>query len=337
MVKVVVDAMGGDEPPETVLKGIELALEADKELTVVVAGGADVVEPFCKEHDRTEPLVTTEVIAMDEHPAQAVRAKRDSSIVRGCKAVAGGEADAFFSAGSTGAILTAATLYVKRLKGVSRPCLAAVLPGLDGHQTVVGDLGANADCRPEMIVQFAEMCGALAKVEAGCSHEPSVGLLSNGTEDTKGSEQSQTYFRALTEAAEQGAVAFAGNCEGKDLLCGDYDVIVTDGFTGNVALKSMEGTAKYIAGQLKAAAKRSPLNAIGALLIKGEFARIAEDLSGDKHGGAVLLGLRAPVLVGHGKTSPQAVKNGTLAAVRCVNEGLTSHVAAACAPTGAEQ
>lgn len=337
MVKVVVDAMGGDEPPSTVLEGIAQALEADKELTVVVAGDADVVEPFCRDHERTEPLVTTEVIAMDEHPAQAVRAKKDSSIVRGCKAVAAGDADAFFSAGSTGAILTAATLYVKRLKGVTRPCLAAVLPGVEGHQTVVGDLGANADCRPEMIVQFAEMCGVLAKVEAGCQHEPKVGLLSNGTEDTKGSEQSQAFFKALTEAAEQGAVAFAGNCEGKDLLCGDYDAIVCDGFTGNVALKSMEGTAKYISIQLKAAAKRSPVNAIGALMIKGEFTKIAEDLSGDKHGGAALLGLRAPVLVGHGHTSPMAVKNGTLAAVRCVAERLCDQVAAACAPVGTEQ
>ncbi len=324
---VCVDAMGGDLTPDVVLSGIDLAIEADRDLTVLVAGDASVVEPFCASHGRAVPLVTTEVIAMDDHPATAVRAKRDSSIVRGCRAVREGDAQAFFSAGSTGAVLAAATVTVGRVKGVSRPALAAVLPGLDGHQTVFCDLGANADCRPEMVVQFAQMGAVLAEVEAGARH-PTVALLSNGTEETKGSSQALEFRAALEEAADAGLVDFVGNCEGSDILLGSHDVIVSCGFAGNIALKAMEGTAKFMAARLKAAASSSPRSALGALLVKPAFSAIAADLSGDVHGGACLLGLKAPVLVGHGHTSPEAVMNGTLAALRTVREDLCGRIAA---------
>lgn len=325
---VCVDAMGGDLGSQVVLEGIELALKADKDLQVLVAGNGEVVEPFCEAHERALPLVTTEVIAMDEHPVKAVRSKRDSSITRGCMAVHDGEAQAFFSAGSTGACLAAATLFIGRDKGVLRPALSAVLPGLDGHQTCVCDLGANADCRPEMLVQFAQMASVLAQVEAGCGPKPSVALLSNGSEKTKGSEQALAFHEALEAAGEEGLIDFAGNCEGNDILMGSFDVVVCDGFTGNVALKAMEGTAKYIAASLKAEAKRSPVAALGALMIKPAFSSIAAGLSGDEHGGACLLGVKAPVLVGHGHTSPEAVKNGALAAVRVIREDLVGKIAA---------
>lgn len=328
---VCVDAMGGDLPSGVVLSGIDLALAADHDLEVLVAGDACVVEPFCASHGRAVPLVTTEVIAMDEHPATAVRAKRDSSIVRGCQAVRAGDAQAFFSAGSTGAVLAAATVNVGRVKGVSRPALAAVLPGLDGHQTVFCDLGANADCRPEMLVQFAQMGAVLAQVEAAAGDAPSVGLLSNGTEDTKGSSQALEFHEALKKAAEGGLVNFQGNCEGSDILMGSLDVVVSDGFSGNIALKAMEGTAKFMAARLKAAAAASPRSALGALLVKPAFSAIAADLSGDVHGGACLLGLKAPMLVGHGHTSPEAVMNGTLAALRTVREDLCGRIAASLA------
>lgn len=328
MTRVVVDAMGGDEPPEVVLEGIARALEADQDLEVLVAGDEDKVAPFCAKHSRAEALVTTEVIGMAEHPTEAVRKKRDSSIVRGCRAVREGKADAFFSAGSTGAILTAGTLVVGRVKGVGRAALASALPGIGGRMTTLIDLGANADCPPEMLVQFAHMACAYARVVVGVPN-PRVALLNNGTEETKGSEATLAVHAAL--AAADG-LDFAGNCEGRDLLAGTYDVIVTDGLTGNVALKTMEGTAKYIVSELKAAAASSKKAAVGALLIKGALKDMAARLSGDALGGAALLGLRAPVLVGHGATNPEAIKNGTLTAARCVREDLCGKIAEALAP-----
>ena len=325
MVRVVVDAMGGDEPPEVVLEGIARALEADADLEVIVAGNEEVVVPFCAKHARAEALVTTECIEMGEHPTQAVRRKKDSSIVRGCRAVRAGEADAFFSAGSTGAILAAGTLVVGRTKGVSRAALACAMPGVDGHMTTFLDMGANADCTTDMIVQFARMGQAYSQVVLGVEN-PTVGLLNNGTEETKGSESALERHKALAEAA---GVNFAGNCEGRDILTGSLDVIVTDGYTGNVAVKTVEGTAKFIVSALKAEAARSKRVDVGALMVKPALKGVAKLLSGDAYGGAALLGLKAPVLVGHGATNPEAIMNGTLAAARCVREDLCAKLAQA--------
>lgn len=326
MTTICVDAMGGDEKPEVVLQGIAAALSFDKDLEVLVAGNAEVVTKFCAENSRAKALVTTEVIEMGEHPAEAVRSKRDSSIVQGCKAVRSGDADGFFSAGSTGAILTAATLHVGRIKGILRPALAVAMPGMNGHETVVLDVGANADCRPEMLVQFAHMGRAYASILFGKT-EPTVGLLSNGAEDAKGSESTIAAHKALADAN----CGFVGNCEGNDLLCGNLDVVVCDGFTGNVALKTIEGTAKYLLGSVKTATKASKKAAVGALMLKPALLSVRGQLSGDYYGGAVLLGVKAPVLVGHGATSVQAVKNGTLAAARVVRGELVGKITDACA------
>jgi glycerol-3-phosphate acyltransferase PlsX len=326
MTTVCVDAMGGDDAVQKVLDGVTAALEDDAELKVLLAGNDEVVTPFCERNERAEALVTTEVIGMGEHPVTAVRQKKDSSIVRGCAAVRQGAADGFFSAGSTGAVLAAATLGVGRIKGIKRPAITFALPGLAGHETVMLDLGANADCRPEMIVQFAHMGAAYATVELGVE-SPRVALLSNGTEDAKGSEATIAAHEALAAAD----VGFVGNCEGSDLLLGDYDVIVCDGFTGNVALKSMEGTAKYIVAQVKAAAEASKRSALGALMLKPALKGVAASLSGDAHGGAVLLGLKAPVLIGHGSTSKEAIRNGIHATSKAVRSDLVSKIAERCA------
>lgn len=315
--------MGGDEKPEVVLEGISQALAADPELSVLVAGDEDAVVPFCQKTDRASALVTTEVIGMAEHPAEAVRSKRDSSIVRGLAAVRAGDAQGFFSAGSTGAIFAAATLGVGRIRGIKRPALATALPGLDGHHTVMLDMGANADVRPEMIVQFALMGRAYAHATLGVENAR-VALLSNGSEDTKGSERVIEEHKALA-AADCG---FVGNAEGSDLLLGSFDVIVTDGFTGNVALKSMEGTAKFMLKEIKAAVGRSKKAALGALMLKADMKAIAQQLSGDEYGGAVLVGLKAPVLIGHGATSAHAVAQGTAAAASAVRGGLVDKVTA---------
>lgn len=325
MTTICVDVMGADKEPPVLLEGVEAALAADPELAVLVAGAADVVEPFAASHDRARALVTTEVIAMSEHPASAVRVKKDASIVRAAAAVRAGEADGLFSAGSTGAVLTAATFGVGRIKGIKRPALSLPFPGISGKPTVFLDMGANADVKPEVLVQFAHMGRAYSRAILGVD-EPRVGLLCNGSEDTKGSEMALAYHAAL----EAGDCGFAGNAEGTDLLAGTFDVIVADGFTGNVALKSIEGTGKFVIKRLKAAMGASLGNKIGMALLAKSLKSLAAEMSGDEYGGAILLGLRAPVVKGHGATSARAVCQGTLAAAAAVRAGLTDKIAAAC-------
>lgn len=327
MTTICVDVMGGDRDPQVVLDGIDAALEADCDLSVLVAGPEGLVTPFCAERHRARALACTEAIAMDEHPADAVRVKKDSTIVRGCAAVHEGEADGFFSAGSTGAIFAAATLVVGRIKGIKRPAIASALPSPTGRQTVLLDLGANADVRPEMIVQFAHMGRAYARVVLGVEN-PRVALLSNGSEDTKGSELSLAYHKALAGA---GGDWFAGNAEGTDLLAGTYDVMVTDGFTGNVALKTIEGTAKFILRELRHLTEDSKRAAAGAILLKPALKEVGSKLSGDDLGGAILLGVKSPVLIGHGDTSVDAIKNGTLSTAEAVRGALVDRIADAIA------
>ena len=329
MTTICVDVMGADKEPPVLLEGVEAALAADPELEVLVAGAADVVEPFAASHSRARALVTTEVIAMSEHPANAVRVKKDASIVRAAAAVRAGEADGLFSAGSTGAVLTAATFGVGRIKGIKRPALSLPFPGVSGKPTVFLDMGANADVKPDVLVQFAHMGRAYSRAILGVD-EPRVGLLCNGSEDTKGSEMALAYHAAL----EAGNCGFAGNAEGTDLLAGTFDVIVADGFTGNVALKSIEGTGKFVIKRLKAAMGESLGNKIGMALLAKSLKSLAAEMSGDEYGGAILLGLRAPVVKGHGATSARAVCQGTLAAAAAVRAGLTDKIAAACEIAG---
>ncbi|WP_072371205.1 phosphate acyltransferase PlsX [Thermophilibacter mediterraneus] len=325
MTTICVDVMGADKEPAVLLEGVAMALADDPDLEVLVAGSADVVEPFCASHARARALVTTEVIAMSEHPAQAVRKKKDASIVRAAAAVHAGEADGLFSAGSTGAVLTAATFGVGRIRGVKRPALSLPFPGISGRSTVFLDMGANADVKPDVMVQFAHMGRAYAHAVLGVENAR-VGLLCNGSEDTKGSEMALAYHEALAA----GNCGFAGNAEGTDLLAGTFDVIVADGFTGNVALKSIEGTGKFVVKRLKAAMGESLGNKIGMALLARSLKSLAAEMSGDEYGGAILLGLRAPVVKGHGATSAQAVRKGTLAAAAAVRAGLVEKIAAAC-------
>ena len=325
MTTICVDVMGADKEPAVLLAGVAQALADDSALEVLGAGDADVVEPFAAAHDRARALVTTQVITMSEHPANAVRQKKDASIVRAAAAVHAGEADGLFSAGSTGAVLTAATFGVGRIKGVKRPALSLPFPGVSGKPTVFLDMGANADVKPEVLVQFAHMGRAYSRAILGVA-EPRVGLLCNGSEDTKGSDMALAYHAAL----EAGNCGFAGNAEGTDLLAGTFDVIVADGFTGNVALKSIEGTGKFVLKRLKAAMESSLKNKVGMALLASSLKSLAAEMSGDEYGGAILLGLRAPVVKGHGATSAQAVRKGTLAAARAARSGLSEKIAEAC-------
>lgn len=326
-VTVVVDAIGGDNAPAEVLSGVSIAVESDPALRVILTGPADVVEPFAGAHPtgRVEAVATTDVIEMGEHPANAVRAKKDSSIVVGCRLVREGRAHAFFSAGSTGAAMAAATLYMGRIKGVQRPAIATVLPTA-GAPVVMLDVGANADCRPEHLLQFAYMGAAYASVVLGVVG-PKVALLNIGEEPTKGSQLAQESYALLSGRMP----GFIGNIEGKNVLSGKTDVIVTDGFTGNVALKLLEGTSRVLLRQVKDAITSSVVKTAAASVLKPALNDLKNRLDPDTYGGAPLLGVKGVCIIGHGSSKAKAVSNAIRVAAQAGRGGLTEQIAAAIA------
>ncbi len=325
-VTVAVDAIGGDFAPAQILEGVERALDADPTVRVVLTGPGDIVEPFAVRFPgRVDAVATTEVIEMGDHPANAVRTKKDSSIVVGARLVKEGRADAFFSAGSTGACMAAATLVMGRIKGVSRPAIATVLPTA-GEPCILLDVGANADCKPENLLQFAEMGEAYAAVVLGVA-APRVALLNIGEEPTKGSVLAQEAHALLAEKLP----AFIGNVEGRDVLTGEADVIVTDGFTGNVALKLLEGTSKALLGQVKEAMMETALTKLAAAALKPSLVRLKAQLDPDTYGGAPLLGVNGVCIIGHGSSGPVAVANAIRVAVQAVEGDLTGRIARAVA------
>lgn len=308
--------MGGDDAPGVVLTGVAEALAADSSLQVMLCGPAEVVVPFADAHERCTPCPAEEVIGMGEHPAQAVRRKKDSSIVVGCALVRDGQADGFFSAGSTGACLAAATLIIGRIRGIKRPALVQVIPAASGPCLLV-DVGANADCKPDYLVQFAQMASVYAADVLGIEH-PRVGLLNIGEEDAKGSTFAQNAHQLLRKRVP----TFAGNCEPGDLLEGHFDVVVTDGFTGNIALKTIEGTAKLLFGHVKEVLSSGVKEKLGAALVAGKLRQLKGSLSPETFGGSPLLGVRGACVIGHGSSSAEAVKNGTLVCARAVRQGV---------------
>jgi glycerol-3-phosphate acyltransferase PlsX len=319
-ITVAVDAVGGDFAPDEILAGVALAVAADPALRIVLTGPAEVVEAFASSAGgRITAVPTTEVIGMDEHPANAVRTKKDSSMVVGCRLVKEGSADAFFSAGSTGAAMAAATLVIGRLKGVLRPAIATVLP-TGGPPTVLLDVGANADCKPEHLRQFAIMGSAYASTVLGVA-QPRIGLLSIGEEPTKGSQ-------LVVEAHElmKDVPGFIGNVEGRDVLSAKADVIVTDGFTGNVVLKLLEGASSAFFGQVKSAVTASPAAKLAGAVLKPELTRLKDRLDPDNYGGAPLLGIDGVCVIAHGSSKSKAVFNGIRVAAQAGRGGLTEHI-----------
>lgn len=307
-----VDALGGDDAPGVVLEGTAAALAEDPDLSIVLCGPREVVEPFAAAHERCVARPTTEEISMGEHPANAVRTKKDSSLVVGCRLVKEGEAQGFFSAGSTGACLAAATLVMGRVKGVARPALCTVLPAPAGP-VILCDVGANADCKPEYLLQFAQMASIYAREVVGVD-APKAGLLNIGSEEAKGSQFAQECHQLLSKELPN----FAGNCEGDDVLTARFDVVVTDGFTGNVCLKTIEGAVSVLFKALKGALTSSPVAKLGALAVKGSLSGLKSTLSAETYGGAPLLGVKGACIVGHGSSSPTAVKNGIHTAAKVV-------------------
>lgn len=322
-VTIAVDAMGGDHAPGVVLEGVASALEKDERLEVILVGPADVVEPFASAHARCVAQPASEIIAMDEHPAQAVRKKKDSSIVVGCRAVKEGRAQGFFSAGSTGACLAGATLGIGRIKGVQRPALCSVIPSPIAP-VVMTDIGANADCKPEYLVQFARMAAIYAEKIVGIKN-PRIALLNIGEEDTKGSQFAQQAFSLMKENVP----GFVGNAEGNDIINAAYDVIVTDGFTGNVTLKTIEGTSKALFSALKGVMTSSLKAKMGGLALKNDLKELKDSISAVTYGGAPLLGVAGICLVGHGSSNATAIENGVLASADMVRKDVAGLIAEA--------
>lgn len=321
-VTVCVDVLGGDDAVNDVLQGVLQAIEADQDLIVVLTGPDEIVTPFAAEHERVKAHPTTQFIDMDEHPANAVRKKKDSSIVVGCRLVKEGVAQGFFSAGSTGATMAAALLATGRIRGVRRPAITTVFP--TERPVVFMDVGANADWKPEYLVQFGQM-GEIYSREVLGVQNPKVALLNIGSEDAKGSQAVQEAHALMKEQLP----SFAGNAEGTDLFASKFDVIVTDGFTGNVTLKTIEGTAKFLMKNLKSALMSSTKAKIGALLVKDSLSSLKDLLDADAYGGAVLLGINGVITIGHGHTSAKAVANGIKVTAHSVRLGLIDKIAQA--------
>lgn len=325
LVTIVIDAAGGDHAPREILTGVTMALAEDPSVHIILTGPEEVVVPYASRTDRVEAHPTTEIIDMDEHPANAVRAKKDSSIVVGCRLVKEGKAGAFFSAGSTGACMAAATLVMGRIKGVQRPAIATVMPTA-GPPTVMLDVGANADCKPEHLLQFAFMGAAYASVVLGVVG-PRVALLNIGEEPTKGSILAQEAHQLMVAKVPN----FIGNIEGRDVLAGLTDVVVTDGFTGNVALKLLEGTSKILLSQVRDAITGSPVAKTAAAVLRPALNRLKDRLDPDTYGGAPLLGVDGVCIIGHGSSKAKAVSNAIRVAAQAGRGGLTDQIAQAIA------
>jgi phosphate acyltransferase len=267
---------------------------------------------------------TAEWVSNEEDAVPAVRAKREASVVRAAREVAGGGAAAMVSCGSTGATMAAATFGLRRLQGVQRPALAVQLP-VPGKTVLFLDVGANVDVRAQHLVQFAFLGAAFSAAVLEVD-EPTVGLLTVGEESGKGREEVVEAHRLLS--ANAGGLAFVGNVEGSDLATAKVDVVVSDGFTGNIALKLMEGTARAVAGAVGDAARSNPVASLGGLLLKPALGGLRRELHPDTTGGAVLLGLRGIAVVGHGSSGPEGIANAVRLAARCAELDATGRTAA---------
>ena len=343
--KIILDAMGGDLAPEApVLGAIDAAKDFGAEITLV-GRSEEILEVMRKNGYNDLPkgveiAGADDVVDMHDDPGTVIHKRKNSSMVIGLRLLADGQGDAFVSAGSTGALLTGATLIVKRMKGIRRAAMGPAMPNKKGGNTVICDCGANAECTPEFLLQFGLVGAVYAKKQLGIEN-PKVGLLNIGEEDTKGDLFAQEAHRLLSETVP----AFAGNCEGGDLMAGDFDVVVTDGFTGNVCLKTIEGTAKTLMRNLKAALMSTALSKVGALLVKGPLGALKEKMSPDTYGGTPLLGVKGAVIVGHGSSNETAVKNGIAVAAATVRahvpeviaERVAAAPASASATVGAEE
>ncbi len=316
---IIIDAMGGDNAPKEILRGAADAVRAYGVAVTAVGRKADM-EACARENGIDLAGITLvnaeETIEMCDEPTAAIRGKKDSSMVVGLRMLAEGKGDAFVSAGSTGALLAGATLIVKRLKGVKRPAIGTVIPG--GKQPyLLLDAGANVECRPEMLNAFATMGSVYAEKVMG-RKKPAVALLNNGAEETKGTP---VYVEAHGLMRQNPNIRFTGNIEPRDVPSGTADVVVCDGFTGNVVLKLTEGVAKMLVREVKGVFMKNAASKLAYLAVKGGMGDFKKKLDADEHGGALMMGVTKPVIKAHGSSNAKAFRNAIRQAKQCVESG----------------
>ena len=323
--RIIIDAMGGDNAPGEIVKG---AVRAKKELGVeiVLVGRAEEIRACLEKEGCTDVEIVDarEVVTMEDDPSTATRRKKDSSMTVALNLLRDGKGDAVVSAGSTGALLTGATLIVKRIKGIRRAAMAPVFP-IGKYGTMLIDCGANVECTPEYLLQFAYMGSFYAKKMMGCPN-PRVGLLNVGTEDTKGGELQHQAFALLKQAGEEGRINFIGNVEGTGVFAGAADVVVTDGFTGNVMLKTMEGTVKFLMKSLKGVFYKSGKNKLAALVLKNDLADMKKSMDVNEVGGTAFIGISKPVIKAHGSSDATSFFAAVRQAVAVVNAGIAEEI-----------
>ena len=325
--KIIIDAMGGDNAPQEIVKG---AVRAKKELgaDIVLVGRREEVEACLKNEGCTdiEVVDAREVITMDDDPSTATRRKKDSSMAVALTMLRDGLGDAMVSAGSTGALLTGATLTVKRIRGIRRAAMAPILPAGE-HGVMLIDCGANVECTAEYLLQFAYMGSFYAKKVMGIER-PRIGLLNVGTEDSKGGELQHQTFALLKKAHEEGRINFVGNVEGTGVFSGAADVVVTDGFTGNVLLKSAEGIIKYMMKQLKGVFYKNTVNKLAAAVLKNDLNVMKKSLDVNEVGGTAMIGISKPVIKAHGSSDASSIFAAVRQAVNFVDSGTIEDISA---------
>ena len=308
MYKIAIDVMGGDHAPQAILEGAKLALESFQDIELDLFGDQTIIEKELGHHERVHISPTSQLVEGEDEPVKAIRSKKDSSMVRAARSVKDGDNQALVSAGNTGALLAAGLLIIGRLKNIDRPGLMPIIPTVnpDHPHLLLMDAGANASCKSVNLHQFAILASYYAKSVLGIDH-PRVGLINNGTEAGKGTDLTKEVYTLLSQ---EESIEFVGNIEAKELLDGVVDVAVTDGFTGNAILKTLEGAGKSLGHFLKSTLSQGSLKTkLGALMVKGALKESMGQLDDSQHGGAVLLGIKNPLIKAHGSSNALAFYN----------------------------
>ena len=329
--KIIIDAMGGDFAPEAPVRGALLAREKYGADIILTGRTADILRELekagCKEVPQGIEIANAEeVVEICDDPATAFKQKKDSSLTVGLNLLRDGQADGFISAGSTGALLTGATLITKRIHGIRRAAMAPVIPTTTGSAVLI-DCGANAECTPEYLVQFAYLGNFYAQRVLGVAR-PRVGLLNIGTEDSKGTDLQKQTLALLRQAGERGDLHFIGNIEAKEAIKGGCDVIVTDGFSGNIMLKSIEGVGSFAGSALKGMFKKNLLTKLAALLVMPGLNAFKARLDPNKVGGTAFIGISRPVIKAHGASNAEAIENAVGQAVQVAQSGIVEAITA---------
>lgn len=327
--KIIVDAMGGDHAPAAPVLG---ALDAAKEygVEIVLVGRGEAILNVLKENgigelpSGIEITHADQVVEMCDNPATAFKEKKNSSLTVGLNMVRDGQGDAYVSAGSTGALLSGATLLAKRIKGIRRAAMAPLIPTATGHAVLI-DCGATAECTPEYLLQFAFMGSYYAEQVLGCP-EPRVGLLNIGVEPSKGTDLQRETYRLLEKAKTEGRINFVGNIEAREAVQGSVDVIVADGYSGNIFLKTLEGTGLFLVHELKKVFKKNLITKLAALLVKDGIQDMKKLMDSSEVGGTALLGISHPVIKAHGSSDAYAMKNAIRQAITFSNSGIIENI-----------